>query len=289
MKKVVPLVHKEDTSIADRMGEAVQHFNEYTQLQVVAWLIDALRKARTTWWTGKILRLEFSAQERMKALDARPDLRQKITTAIVGTGEKMAYAQSAERQASDIDVAIAAGDRTEDDFEEVSSASEIVSYMGADKRWRLFRKLLPLKEDREVHQELIAGLINVILQHHILSAQNVRKVIDPLVWPKCIPPEVRADIHEALLASQAEGDLFLPENILMIATPEVIAKSIKLVDLMGILDLAEKEMGFNAEEDEGLIDPAAEAGGPDAEASEGSLEGSLDRLDDVGGDDGPKA
>ena len=89
--------------------------------------------------------------------------------------------------------------------------------------------------------------------------------------------------------SQAEGDLFLPENILMIATPEVIAKSIKLVDLMGILDLAEKEMGFNAEEDEGLIDPAAEAGGPDAEASEGSLEGSLDRLDDVGGDDGPKA
>lgn len=251
MKKVAPLVYKEDTTIADRMGAEVQHFAEHTSLQVVAWLIEALRKARTTWWTGKTLRLEFSAQERMRALEMRPDLRQKITTGLAGTMPKMAYEQSADRQASDIDDAIKAGDKTEDDFEEVFPGSTIVVHKGADLHWRLFRKLMPMHEDKEVHQKLFAGLISEMLSLHILTAHNVLKCIDPLIWSKCIPPEIRASIHEALLASQAEGDLFLPENILAIATPEVITKSIKLVDLAGILGLAEREMGF----DEGDDDP----------------------------------
>lgn len=246
MTQVAQLIHTPDAPDENLVGEEVAHFNGRPPLRVIAALIQACRDAAPPWWTADRLHLEFNAKLRMAALAARPDLRQQITTQLVGTKPKRARLQSPEAQADDIEAVIQSGDVTDDEFENAFNPSVLAVYMDAGAYWRLFREQMPWGEDNGAHQELIADLIQSLLTEKILTAHDVLMGIDRIVWAENIPFDIRALIDDALLKRQLEEPTkpFHAEDILTIATPAVITKHIKLMDLKGIVDRAEKAMGF---------------------------------------------
>ncbi|NUO54660.1 MAG: hypothetical protein HOV80_37955, partial [Polyangiaceae bacterium] len=80
----------------------------------------------------------------------------------------------------------------------------------------------------------------------VLSALQARTAIDGRVWHSRIPLHVRVAIDDARFAHQRErpNEPYGVERDLQIATPALIAASIPLKDLGGVLDVAGQALGF---------------------------------------------
>jgi hypothetical protein len=309
MAKISPLVHTEKATDEDLVGQELQFFNANPAVKIVAELIQANRAAKPKWWTPEKLRDAFSTTQRMTALVHRPDLRQQITTELVGTKPKMARRQSPEEQAADIDAVIESGDVSPEQFEDAYASGVLAVYMDPAAYWRLFRDQMPWDEDSEAHQALIADLITALLNEKILTAHDVLTGIDRFVWHDKIPQDVAVDIEIASLKREQEDSTrpFLAADKLAIATPKVITKYIKLTELKGIIDRAEIAMEFapppeliksEAPPPEVSIDASTEteeakpttngsSNGSDEKPTEESSSSDVLKLDDLG--DSPKA
>jgi hypothetical protein len=115
---------------------------------------------------------------------------------------------------------------------------------------------MPWDDDATVHQDLVGWLVGALLadkSYHdgtprtpVLTAVQVRTAIDGRVWHSRIPLHVRVAIDDARFAHQRErpNEPYGVERDLLIATPALIAASIPLKDLGGVLDAAGLALGF---------------------------------------------
>jgi hypothetical protein len=240
-------------------AEARSHLAESPSLQLVAELLAKLRTIDLPFWSPQILRDRWSASERMRWLRQRPDLRQKITTGLTGLAPKAARKKMPDFQAALVDSVVDEGDVPVRAFEDSFEPADLAVYGPAAAYWFAMRELFPWQDDRPAHQELVAWLLKALLTDAssvpglgrvpILTPWDLRTAIDGRVWHTRIPLETRVAIDDARLSQEHDrpGVPFHAQDDLAIAVPEVIAASVPLRDLAGVLLAAERAMGFDKE------------------------------------------
>ncbi len=240
-------------------AEARSHLAESPSLQLVAELLAKLRAIDLPFWSPSILRDRWSSAERMRWLRQRPDLRQRITTGLTGLAPKAARKKMPDFQAALIDSVVDEGDVPVRAFEESFEPADLAVYGPAAGYWFAMRELFPWQDDRPAHQEIVAWLLKALLTDAssivglgrvpILTAWDLRSAIDGRVWHTRIPLETRVAIDDARMSQEHDrpGVPFHAQDDLAIAVPEVIAASIPLRDLAGVLTAAERAMGFDKE------------------------------------------
>jgi hypothetical protein len=260
-----PLEHADAEKKSDESlrSEARAHLGATPPLQLVAELLTKLRTLDLPWWKPEMLRERWPAVERMRWYRARPDLRQKITSALTGLQPKAARKKAAEFQGGLIDSVIDEGDVSARAFEESFDPADLVVYGPVEAFWSGFVEKMPWKQDTSVHQELIAWLLDALLADHsaidgmrrkpILTAWEARTAIDGRVWHTRMPLEIRVAIDDARFRKEREqpGSPFHAASDLSIAVAQTIATSIPLRDLAPVFTAAERIMGFAAHKPSG--------------------------------------
>ena len=252
------LLHTEPLPSDDRLAQlATAHLTRSSALQLVAELLTRLRDMNFPWWTPEQLRRAYPSAERMRWLEQRPDLRQRITTQLTGLAPRAARNKAPEFQSALIDSVLDEGDIGLDVFEAAFEPVDLAVYGPAEDFFQLFRRRMPWEDDSTPHQDLIGWLIGAFLSDKcsldgsprtpILSALDVRTAIDGAVWHSRVPLHVRVAIDEARFASHRERphEPFTVDRDLAIATPALIAASIPLKDLLGVVELAASSLGFD--------------------------------------------
>ncbi len=257
---VKPLEHADPDKKSDEAlrSEARSHLGATPSLQLVAELLTKLRTLDLPWWRPEMLRERWPAVERMRWYRARPDLRQKITSALTGLQPKAARKKTSEFQGGLIDSVIDEGDVSARAFEESFDPADLVVYGPVEAFWSGFIEKMPWKQDTSVHQELIAWLFDALLADHsaidgmrrkpILTAWEARTAIDGRVWHTRMPLEIRVAVDEARFRKERErpSEPFHAASDLSIAVAQTIATSIPLRDLAPVFAAAERIMGFAA-------------------------------------------
>jgi hypothetical protein len=254
-----PLRHEANRDDAALASEERAHLSASAPLQLIAELVGELRLRVFPWWTPPQLRETWSAGARMAWLEGRPDLRQRITTALTGLGPNTARKKTPEFQATLIDAAIDDGDVTVDDFERAFDPTALAAYGPAGELWHAFMDRMPWREDSPPHRELIAWALRALLARRsslpsigertpILTPWELRTAIDGRVWHTHLPIEIRVAIDEARFQREREkGDApFHAADDLAIALPEMIAEHLPLASLLPIFAAAEGAMGLRA-------------------------------------------
>lgn len=236
--------------------EARSHIANEPALQLMAELLTKLRALDLPWWTPERLRARWGATERMRWYKDRWDLRQSITTKLTGLAPKAARTKTPDFQATLIDSVLEEGDISVRTFEEVYEPLELVIYGPPAAFWHFFRESMPWEQDIPVHQELLAWLLKALLNDRssfaglgripILTPWEVRTAISGKVWHTRIPLDVRVAIDEARFKLEKEklNVPFHAESDLGIAVPEIIAGNVPLRELIPVLLVAERSMGF---------------------------------------------
>jgi hypothetical protein len=252
-----PLQHPDATHSDDETLErdARTHLSKQPHLQVMAELTAKLRASNFAWWSATFTRSQWRALPRMQWLAERPDIRQRITSALTGLPRKASRSKTPEFQASLIDAVLDHGDISGIEFEEAFTPQELVTYGPTSDMWGQFRQRMPWGDDSEAHQKFMGWLLRVLLSERsalepdmlrkpVLTAWEVRTAIDPQVWQERIPLELRAAIDEARLKREKARprEPYCARHELQIATPELIAQNIPLADLLPVLHLAEQAM-----------------------------------------------
>jgi hypothetical protein len=236
--------------------EARSHIANQPALQLMAELLTKLRAIDVTWWTPERLRSRWGAAERMRWYKDRWDLRQNITTELTGLAPKAARRKAPEFQAALIDSVLEEGDISIRAFEEAYEPMDLVIYGPAAAFWQAFRESMPWEQDTPVHQELLAWLLKALLTDRssfaglgrvpILTPWDVRTAINGKVWHTRIPLDVRVAIDDARFKQEKDktSTPFHAESDLGIASAEIIAGNVPLRELIPVLLVAEKAMGF---------------------------------------------
>lgn len=253
-----PLRHADPGRSDERLAsDAAAHLSRHSALQLVAELYARLREMSFPWWTPEQLREAFSATQRLGWLSERPDVRQRITTHLTGLAPRAARNKAPEFQAALIDSVVDEGDITVEQFENAFEPVDLAVYAPAAEVFRLFKRRMPWDDDSTPHQDLVGWLIGALLADKnlldgaartpILTAIQVRTAIDGRVWHSRIPLHVRVAIDDARFAAQRDrpAEPYGVERDLAIATPALIAASIPLRDLLGVIDVATQALGFD--------------------------------------------
>lgn len=254
---IEPLKHEEVAKKTDEAlrDEARAHLAKTPKLQIVAELLDKLRRLALPWWSPQRLRGAFPSPMRMGWFAERADLRQSITHELTGLAPKAARRLAPEAQASLIDAVIDCGDIECERFEAAFDPKDLVVYGPVVALWRQFRENMVWEAQTRPHQDLAAWLIRIVLadksdagmaRKPLLTPWEVRSAIDPKVWHTMLPLDVRVAIDEARLARERTlpREPFLARNELEIVTPEIMTSHIPLRELHRIFVVAEKALGF---------------------------------------------
>ncbi|MEM6786605.1 MAG: hypothetical protein AAF715_03720 [Myxococcota bacterium] len=237
--------------------EAAQQLAKLPQLQLVGELWCELRGLGCPWWAPELLRAWWPAAQRMRWLTQRADLRQRITTALTGLAPNAARKRGPTFQAELIDAVVDEGDVSAAQFEQAFNPFDLVVYGPVGDVWRAFRASLPLEGSGAALERLTAWLLRALLadrssgyehlkRRPILSPWDLRTAIEGDVWHTRMPLELRVAIDEARFRQEKmrPGRAFGARHDLAIAVPDQIAAHIPLVDLVGVLERAERAMGF---------------------------------------------
>lgn len=264
--------------------EARSHIANEPALQLMAELLTKLRALDLPWWTPEKLRARWGAVERMRWYKDRWDLRQNITTELTGLAPKAAKRKAPEFQAALIDSVLEEGDISVRSFEEAYEPMELVIYGPSGAFWHAFRESMPWEQDTPVHQELLAWLLKALLTDRssfpglgrvpILTPWEVRTAINGKVWHTRIPLDVRVAIDDARFKQEKDkgGLPFHAEHDLGIAVPEIIAGNVPLRELIPVLIVAERSMGFEAPKAAGAGVPEVKSEAPAAETPAAAAE-----------------
>ncbi|MCK6590702.1 MAG: hypothetical protein L6Q76_24335, partial [Polyangiaceae bacterium] len=209
---------------------------------------------------------------------------QNITTELTGLAPKAAKRKAPEFQAALIDSVLEEGDISVRSFEEAYEPMELVIYGPSGAFWHAFRESMPWEQDTPVHQELLAWLLKALLTDRssfpglgrvpILTPWEVRTAINGKVWHTRIPLDVRVAIDDARFKQEKDkgGLPFHAEHDLGIAVPEIIAGNVPLRELIPVLIVAERSMGFEAPKAAGAGVPEVKGEAPAAEAPAAAAE-----------------
>jgi hypothetical protein len=253
----IPLRHADAGTADDETlaRDARAHLARSPHLQVMAEIVAKLRSSSFPWWSVSFTRSQWRALPRMQWLAQRPDLRQKITSALTGLPRKAARSKTPEFQASLVDAVLEHGDVGGAEFEEAFAPEDLVTYGPAAQMWTQFRQRMPWGDDGDAHRKLVGWVLRVLLSERstldpdmlrrpILTAWDVRNAIDPHVFQEHVPLDVRAQIDEARLKREKARprEPYSARHELQIATPELLAQHIPLTDLVAVFEVAEQAM-----------------------------------------------
>jgi len=281
--RIKPLAHVDADKKSDEVlgQEAGAYLTKHQNIQLVCELMTKLRESALPWWTPKHLRNTYCATDRMRWFRERPDLRQKITTKLTGLAPKACRKKAPDFQAALLDSVIDDGDIEVQEFETSFEPSDLVVYGPVGDFWRLFRRRMPWDDDATPHQDVVGWLIGALLSDKspldgaprtpVLTAWEVRTAIEGRVWHSRVPLDVRVSIDDARFQfEQSNPDKpFHANRDLAIAAPALIAASIPLKDLIGVLDVAGKAMGF--EETSDVPERVSSVAPPANESDRGSI------------------
>lgn len=256
---VTPLTHedRQDNDDESRARDARLHLAKTPSLQLVAELLGKLRSMELSWWTPAQCRERWSAIARMRWFKERPDLRQQITSKLTGLAPNAARRFWEDDQAALIDAVIDTGDIDVAAFENAFDPADMVVYGPQADFWREFRERMPWEEDSGDNQKIASWLLKALLadrssiegltRRPILTALEVRSAIDPEIWARCMPLDIRVAVDEARLRAERARprEPFHSRHELSIATPERIVQAIPLTELMFVIAHAERAMGFD--------------------------------------------
>lgn len=225
-------------------------------LQVVAELLAELRNQDVSWWTPEFAHQTWPAVARMRWLAERPDIRQRITTELTGLPPNTARHKTPEYQADLIETVLDNGDVTVERFDRAFCAADLVVYGPASEFWTSFCDRMPWETDTPRHQKLVAWLFRVLLADRssiegimrkpVMTPWELRSAIDPMAWQSRVPVEIRAEVDSVRLRQERarSRDVFTSRQELAICTPEIITANVPLRDLVGVMNLAARNMGF---------------------------------------------
>lgn len=91
----------------------------------------------------------------MKWLKERPDVRQRITSALTGLAPRAARNKAPEFQATLLDSVIEDGDINVQTFEHAFQPVELVAYGPVGAFWKLFRDKMPWRDESPAHRQLV--------------------------------------------------------------------------------------------------------------------------------------
>jgi hypothetical protein len=225
--------------------------------QVMAELWRHLRALELPWWSPAELRARWPATLRMQWLAERPDLRQRITSALTGLTPNAARRKTPEFQGSLLDSVVDDGDVPLAELEAAFEPLDLVPYAPLDELWRELRARMPWGEDSEAHRALVGAALEAFLatsspllgeapRPPLLTAWDVRHAIDGRTWHERLPIELRVAIDDARLAHERARptEPFLARDELRIATPQLLARHLPLRALEPVFAAAERAMGL---------------------------------------------
>jgi hypothetical protein len=240
------------TSDEGMAAEARARLAKRGDLQLVAEIYENLRSQSFEWWTPSFTMQTWPATARMEWLAERPDLRQSITSQLTGLPRRTAREKDVAFQAGLIESVIACGDVAPETVERAFSATDIALYGPAREIWSQFRQRFPWHQDTPENQRFVSWLIRALLvdrssfdhemsRKPILTPCDVRTAIGPAVWHTRIPLEVRiaVDVARLKLERGRPREPFHTGSELAIATPEILATHIPLIDLVPVFAAAD--------------------------------------------------
>jgi hypothetical protein len=234
---------------------AREHLASHGALQLVAELIGKLRQSAPAWWRADKLRERFGAGDRMRWLQQRPDLRQRITTQLTGLVPRTARKKSPEFQASLIDSALEDGDVKVDEFDGAFEPADLAVYGPMDELWRAFRDALPWESGSDGELALVEWLLGALLTSQsgldgmsrtpILTPLELRAALGPQLWHQHLPIELRVKVDEARIAHEkaTPEQPFRADKELELVGIAPLVQAIPLAEWRGVLDAAERAFG----------------------------------------------
>jgi hypothetical protein len=258
-----PLSHHdaENTDDDTLTRDARAHLAKWPHLQVVAEMWQKLRSLNLPWWTTSFTREQWRPAARMQWLAQRADVRQRVTSRLSGLPKNAARSKTPEFQAALIESVLEHGDIRDNDYEDAFTAQELVVYGPVAEMWSQFRARMPWEDESLVHQKLVGWLLRVLTSERcsidnemtrrpILSAWDVRTAICARVWQERMPVEIRTAIDEARMKHEKgrPREPYHARHELTIATPEILAQHIPLVDLVPVIQAAERGLMLATEE-----------------------------------------
>jgi hypothetical protein len=255
-----PLRHEADSPDSQRAADADAFLAQHASPQFLVELLGKLRALSLPWWTPEMLRESFPALVRVTWLADRPDVRAKIVESLTGLNVKIARRKSPEEQAAIIDEAIVTEVCTVDQFEMAFAPDILVIYGDAGAFWKLFCEKMDWAANDEGHRNLVAGIITSLLASRgdlppIMKHLHVRRAIDDHLWQTRLPIEIHIKIErERLEREELDPTMtFLAEDVLQIATPQVMTGSFLLADFLPLFGEAKKALGFDEEVPDGAL------------------------------------
>lgn len=257
------LQHKEADKKSDEQlaQEAKDHLAGSVPLQVTAEFIRVIRRLDLEELNAPVRRTLLSATDRLQALTQRPDIRQRVTTALAGVPAKAARKMDANFQASLIDQVVDSEDRTPTEFDEAFDPDELVAYCDASDILNGLLGEFSWEADSDPRRDAVASLIESFLKERglhggkplkpVLTHLDVMGAIPSNIWNTKVPLEIRDRIRDAEIEQERTKprEIFTAKQRLEIATPRILVANILLADLHGVIQLGLKKMGF--EKDEG--------------------------------------
>lgn len=244
------LVHHDLGESDDELKEkeARQFFGRSPHLQFIASLYGKLREVSPTWWSPEFRRDAWTASARMRWLVQRPDIRQRVTTRLTGLAAGAARRFFPDEQATLIDAVIDSKDVSLAAFDDCFDPQDLATYGDAIDVWRKLREQMPWDDASEEHQRLVAWLVRAVLTERtspnaarskpILDAWEVRTAIQPEIFQRFIPIEIRVALDEARLKHEKARprEPFSAKHELAIVTPERLTACLPLIELAPIFD-----------------------------------------------------
>jgi hypothetical protein len=263
MEALRPLVHDDADQTDDASRREARAFAaRWPQVQFIAELVAILRAADPTWWSPDVLSTLWPPLTRMRWLAQRPDIRQRVTTAVTGLAKNAARTKSCEFQAELIESVLAGGDVNTAAFDASFDPLEMATYGSAQEIWTQFKDRMPWTSDTPPNQKLVGHILRSLLAERnpfdpemmrrpILTACEMREAIDSTVWQTCVPLELRVAMDDARVRWEKARvkEPYHARHDLQIVTPELIPVHIPLVDLLGVFRAAERSLRFDADQD----------------------------------------
>jgi hypothetical protein len=249
-----PLLHTKDGGDGDALGqEAKDHLARWPALQVMAEVLIELRAARVSWWDPVHLRARFPLADRLRWLEQRPDLREKIAGSLTKLTLREARSRTTSFQAELIDATLdPVGDaqRLEDAFD----PCDLVVYGPAGELWDEVVGCIPWST--ELQPALVERLLASLLAERsaplgttrspLVSPWQLRTAVDTRAWQSHLPARVRAAVDDARLHKELvePGAPFSARDEIEIVTVGVLAASLPLRALRPVFEAATRVMGL---------------------------------------------
>ncbi|MEQ1572325.1 MAG: hypothetical protein ABMA64_42270 [Myxococcota bacterium] len=240
------------------MIAAREHLARHRECQLLSALITQLRSKEFPWWAPTHLRGIWPTPTRFEWLDARPDVRGRLTHQLTGLAPITARHSDKAFQIQLIERVLEAGDVSDHDWEMAFHPEELAVHAPPAEVWHAFRSAFPWDrpsaDDRELMSWLLAELLDEkkdgLKTSSIMTPLYVRSAIDVRVWQEHIPLDVRVQIDGRRLRKELEGKTFTCRDELAVVKLERIVEYVPTVHLRGVFDALERVLPALAGESE---------------------------------------